>query len=76
MERVIGTIYTNVSDDWQKGLYPIARCIKAEKHDLAVVLEVEDDSNRWRTETSSNQDRWNMHNINLVNGARGVMFLW
>lgn len=71
MERVIGTIYTNVSDDWQNGLCPIARCIKAEKHDLAVVLEVEDDSNRWRTETSSNQDRRNMHNINLINGAGG-----
>lgn len=33
----IGTIYTGVSDRFQRGLFPIARCIKAEKADLAVV---------------------------------------
>lgn len=33
----IGTIYTGVSDTFQSGLYPIARCLKAEKHDLSVV---------------------------------------
>lgn len=33
----IGTIYTQVSEDFQHGLYPIARCLKAETHDLATV---------------------------------------
>lgn len=33
----IGTLYTGVSDAFQGGLYPIARCLKAEKHDLSVV---------------------------------------
>lgn len=33
----IGTLYTGVSDAFQSGLYPIARCLKAEKHDLSVV---------------------------------------
>ncbi len=33
----IGTLYTNVSEDFQRGLYPIARTLKAETHDLAVV---------------------------------------
>ena len=33
----IGTLYTGVSDAFQRGLYPIARCLKAEKHDLSVV---------------------------------------
>ena len=38
-EKILGTIYTDVSDRFQRGLYPIARTIKAECHDLAVVLE-------------------------------------
>ena len=33
----IGTVYINVSDNFQKGLYPIARTIKAVNHDLCVV---------------------------------------
>ena len=38
--EVIGSIYTEVSDDFQKGIIGagISRCIKAEKHDLGVVL--------------------------------------
>lgn len=36
--EVIGSIYTGVSDNFQRGAYPIARCIKAEQHDLGVVL--------------------------------------
>ena len=36
--EVIGSIYTGVSDDFQRGVYPIARCVKAENHDLGVVL--------------------------------------
>lgn len=30
MEReILGSIYTDVSDEFQRGIYPIARCIKA-----------------------------------------------
>lgn len=36
--EVVGSIYTEVSDDFQRGVYPIARCVKAENHDLGVVL--------------------------------------
>ena len=36
--EVIGSTYTGVSDDFQRGVYPIARCVKAENHDLGVVL--------------------------------------
>lgn len=36
--EVIGSIYTGVTADFQQGLYPIARCVKAEQHDLGVVM--------------------------------------
>lgn len=38
--EVIGSIYTNVSDDFQNGIIGgcISRCVKTEKHDLGVVL--------------------------------------
>ena len=36
--EVIGSIYTGVTEDFQRGVYPIARCVKAENHDLGVVL--------------------------------------
>lgn len=37
--EVIGSIYTEVSDRFQKGIIGgISRCVKAEKHDLGVVL--------------------------------------
>lgn len=38
--EVIGSIYTEVSDNFQKGIIEggISRCVKAEKHDLGVVL--------------------------------------
>lgn len=39
-KEILGTIYAEVSADFQKGIYPIARCIKAEKHDLSVVYAV------------------------------------
>lgn len=35
--KILGTIYTDVSEDFQRGLYPIARCIKASAHDLGIV---------------------------------------
>ena len=38
--EVIGSIYTEVSDDFQRGIIGggISRCVKAENHDLGVVL--------------------------------------
>lgn len=38
--EVIGSIYTEVSDDFQRGIIGggIFRCVKAEKHDLGVVM--------------------------------------
>lgn len=37
--EVLGSIYTEVSDRFQKGIIGgISRCVKAEKHDLGVVL--------------------------------------
>ncbi len=36
--EVIGSIYTEVTAAFQRGVYPIARCVKAEKHDLGVVM--------------------------------------
>lgn len=39
-KEILGSIYTEVSEDFQRDIYPIARCVKAEKHDLAVVYAV------------------------------------
>lgn len=38
--EIIGSIYTEVSDNFQKGIIGggVSRCVKAEKHDLGVVL--------------------------------------
>lgn len=36
--EILGSIYTGVSDDFQSGVYPIARCVKAENHDLGVIM--------------------------------------
>lgn len=36
--KVIGSIYTGVTADFQRGVYPITRCVKAEQHDLGVVM--------------------------------------
>lgn len=36
--EVIGSIYTGVTEDFQRGVYPIARCVKAENHDLGVIM--------------------------------------
>lgn len=36
--EVIGSIYTEVSEKFQRSIFPITRCVKAEKHDLGVVL--------------------------------------
>ncbi len=38
--EVVGSIYTEVSDRFQKGIIgeSISRCVKAEKHDLGVIM--------------------------------------
>ena len=36
--EVLGSIYTGVTADFQRGVYPIARCVKAEQNDLGVVM--------------------------------------
>lgn len=36
--EVIGSIYAGVSADFQRGVCPIARCVKAENHDLGVIM--------------------------------------
>jgi hypothetical protein len=38
--EVLGSIYTEVSDIFQKGIIAggVSRCVKAEKHDLGVVM--------------------------------------
>ncbi len=36
--EVIGSIYTGVTADFQRGVYPIARCVKVEQHDLGVIM--------------------------------------
>lgn len=36
--EVIGSIYTGASADFQRGVYPITRCVKAENHDLGVIM--------------------------------------
>lgn len=36
--EVIGSLYVGVSKEFQRGIFPIARCVKAENHDLGVVL--------------------------------------
>lgn len=36
--EVIGSLYTGTSEDFFRGLYQISRCVKAEMHDLGVVM--------------------------------------
>lgn len=36
--EVVGSIYCECSKNFQRGVFPIARTLKAEHHDLAVVL--------------------------------------
>lgn len=36
--EVLGSIYIGVSANFQRGVYPIARCVKAENHDLGVIM--------------------------------------
>ena len=52
MKQIIGSIYTGVSDDFQRGLFPIFRCVKAENNDLGVVeKEVKQIGNLWGNDT-------------------------
>lgn len=36
--EVIGSLYVGVSEEFQRGIFPIARCLKAGNHDLGVIL--------------------------------------
>lgn len=36
--EVIGSIYTGVLDNFQRGVCPIARCVQARNHDLGVIM--------------------------------------
>lgn len=36
--EVIGSLYCGISEKFFRGLYPISRCVKAEMHDLGVVM--------------------------------------
>lgn len=36
--EIIGSLYTGTSEKFFRGLYPIARCIKAQNNDLGVVM--------------------------------------
>jgi site-specific DNA-cytosine methylase len=40
MTEILGTIYSNMSEDFQSGILPISRCLKAGNHDTAVVYKV------------------------------------
>lgn len=40
-KKILGSIYCEASNDFMRGIYPISRTVKAEKHDLGVV-EVEE----------------------------------
>lgn len=39
-KEILGTMYVGLSEAFQTGLCPIARCVKAEQHDLAVVERI------------------------------------
>ena len=62
MEEILGTIYTEVSEDFQRGIYPIARCIKAEKHDLAIVTAVRSEDMEVKQIGNMDDDRENFAN--------------
>lgn len=36
--EVIGSLYVGVSEEFQRGIFPIARCLKVGNHDLGVIL--------------------------------------
>lgn len=36
-KEILGSIYCEASESFMRGIYPVARTVKAEKHDLGVV---------------------------------------
>lgn len=57
-KEILGSIYAEVSDDFQRGILPTARCIKAEKHDLAVIeMEVKQIGNLTESTSRDNPNR-------------------
>lgn len=68
--EILGSIYTDVSESFQKGLYPVARCVKAGKHDLAVVgMEVEQVGNLVGTGNWENPQRGRVYSGNGLSPA-------
>ena len=42
-KEVLGSIYCKTSEDFMRGLYPIAGAVKAEQHDLVVMEMIIDE---------------------------------
>lgn len=65
VKKVLGSLYTESSKDFQDGIYPISRCIKAEKHDLGVIeIEGKQIENR-------NIDEKNQKKLKIIVAMRG-----
>ena len=65
VKKVLGSLYTESSKDFQDGIYPISRCIKAEKHDLGVIeIEGKQIENR-------NMDEKNQKKLKIIVAMRG-----
>ena len=64
-KKVLGSLYTESSKNFQDGIYPISRCIKAEKHDLGVIeIEGKQIENR-------NIDEKNQKKLKIIVAMRG-----
>lgn len=64
-KKVLGSLYTESSKNFQTGIYPISRCIKAEKHDLGVIeIEGKQIENR-------NIDEKNQKKLKIIVAMRG-----
>ena len=70
--EILGSIYTAVSGSFQKGICPVARCIKAGKHDLVVVLaQVGQVGNLVGTGNWDNPQRGRVYSGNGLSPAMG-----
>lgn len=72
--KILGTLYTDVSDDFQRGIYPIARTIKAEQHDLGVVeMEVKQIGNLHGSKTRDNPQCGRVYDYAGLSPTLGTM---
>ena len=71
MSEILGTIYTDVSDDFQRGIYPIARTIKAEKQIVAMRGRNPDNPSD-RTAGSSTEQRLEPNSQGICNTLTSV----